>query len=241
MQQGFLEEITEFRDRHRDDCFYIPSFIITREDRSTTKHRLVFNAAQAFSGKSLNDYLSPGPNNMCDLTQVLLRFRRHPFTYTCDIKQMYMQIKVHPKDRPYLRFFHRDSHSQQIIVYQSSGHLFGLNCSPFVAIETLKHHTRCQAKTSLAWDAILNNSIVDDVLVSLPRQLYVSQLHQELGELLSLVSMQLHKVASNDSSFVRDVPVHLRVASVNIDDKPLTPTIKTLGLIYESKKRLFQV
>ena len=105
VQQGFLKEITEFRDRHRDDCFYIPSFIITREDRSTTKHHLVFNAARAFSGKSLNDYLSPGPNNMCDLTQVLLRFRRHPFTYTCDIKQMYMQIKVHPKDRPYLRFF----------------------------------------------------------------------------------------------------------------------------------------
>ena len=52
--------------------------------------------------------------------------------------------------------------------------------------------------------------------------------------------MQLHKVASNDSSFVRDVPVHLRVASVNIDDKPLTPTIKTLGLIYESKNDYFR-
>ena len=148
---------------------------MSREDKTTRKHRLVFNTARAFFGKSLNEFLTPGPNNMCDLTQVLLKFRSHQYTYTCDIKQMYMNVQVKPEDQPYLRFFHRDLHTQKIVVYQSRGHLFGLNCSPFIAIETLKFMARKEKIHSSVKEAILSGSIVDDILVSLTNEESISQ------------------------------------------------------------------
>ena len=171
---------------------------------------------------------------MCDLTQVLLRFRFHQYTYTCDIKQMYMNVQVNEEDQPYLRFFHRDQATQNILVYQSRGHLFGLNCSPFIAIETLKFMARKERAHPLVKDAVLNGSIVDDILVSLPDEKNISQIHEGILRLLGKLSMQIHKVGSNNEPFFREIPEAMRISSLSIEDKPLTPTIKTLGLIYKS-------
>ena len=46
--------------------------------------------------------------------------------------------------------------------------------------------------------------------------------------------MQIHKVGSNNGSFFNGIPEAMRISSLNIEDKPITPTIKTLGLVYKS-------
>ena len=56
----------------------------------------------------LMTFLLQGPKLQNDLFAILLRFRRDPVALMCDIKEMYLQIKLNPSDRPYHRFLGRD-------------------------------------------------------------------------------------------------------------------------------------
>lgn len=66
------------------EAFYLPSFVAIKIEWDEVKHRLVFNAAKKFGGKSLNCYLSSGPNLMNDLVEILMLFRQHPHTYSAE-------------------------------------------------------------------------------------------------------------------------------------------------------------
>ncbi|XP_055590386.1 uncharacterized protein LOC129742509 [Uranotaenia lowii] len=81
-------------------CYYLPHHAVMKEDSTTTKLRVVFDASCATaSGVSLNDRLMAGPNNNADLFSVLLRFRTYKVAFSADVTKMYRQILVHPDDR----------------------------------------------------------------------------------------------------------------------------------------------
>ena len=44
--------------------FFIPSFMVIRIDRASTKYGLILNGAYEFEGRCLNDFLRPGPSQM---------------------------------------------------------------------------------------------------------------------------------------------------------------------------------
>ena len=60
-----------------DEGFYLPHFPVVRPDKTTTKVRVVLDARAEFNGRSLNDFVLPGPKISNDVDQVLLGFRRH--------------------------------------------------------------------------------------------------------------------------------------------------------------------
>ena len=93
--------------------WYLPHFAVVKQDRSTTKVRIVFNAATRYHGVSLNDVVFQGPKLQHDLFDVLLRFRRYPVAVMCDISEMYLRIELIPEDRPYHRFLWRDMNTDQ--------------------------------------------------------------------------------------------------------------------------------
>lgn len=54
---------------------YIPNHAVIREDKQTTKMRIVYDASAKSTGPSLNDCLYAGPTFGQNILDILLRFR----------------------------------------------------------------------------------------------------------------------------------------------------------------------
>ena len=114
-------------------------------DKTTTKVRIVFDCSAKTDGVSLNDVICAGPKLQKDLFDVLIRFRRNPVALACDIKEMYLQVEIEERDRPYFRILWRDlDSSREPDVYEFSRVVFGKNSAPmeaqFVAQENARRH-----------------------------------------------------------------------------------------------------
>ncbi|UYV65998.1 hypothetical protein LAZ67_3006120 [Cordylochernes scorpioides] len=74
------------RDKPSDKCYYIPHHCVLREQSSTTKLRVVFDASCKTSNNySLNDFLHIGPKLQHDIFNILVKFRTNPIAFTGDI------------------------------------------------------------------------------------------------------------------------------------------------------------
>ena len=126
-----------------DQVWYLPHFPVLRPDKLTTKTRIGFDASAKSSDVSLNDIVLQGPKLQNDLFAVLLRFRRDPVDLMCDIKEMYLQVKLKPEDQPYHRFLRRDLETdRQPDVFEFNRVVFGVNSSPFQAQFVAQEHAR---------------------------------------------------------------------------------------------------
>lgn len=83
---------------------YLPHQAVIREDKSTTKTKIVFDgSAKSKDGPSL-DVLYSGPSLIPKIYDILLRFRIKPVGIIADIKQAFLNIEVHPTHADLLRF-----------------------------------------------------------------------------------------------------------------------------------------
>ena len=81
--------------------WFLPHFPVVKEERVTTKVRVVFDAAAKHNGKSLNDTIWPGPKLQRELVDVLTRSRWAPVALSADISKMFLQVELQYKDRPF--------------------------------------------------------------------------------------------------------------------------------------------
>lgn len=82
------------------ETYYLPHHAVLREDKVTTKLRVVFDASSHEDGSpSLNDCLLTGPNLNPDLMSVLIKFRLHEVAYMADIKKAFLQTSLSERDR----------------------------------------------------------------------------------------------------------------------------------------------
>jgi hypothetical protein len=134
-------------------------------------------------GKSLNDSIRPGPKLQREIVVVLTRFRRAPVALSADISEMFLQVGLQDKDRPFHRFLWRDfDPSREPDVYEFRRLLFGNTASPFCAQYVIHAHAQAHTETfPAAAESVDNSMYVDDVLDSsetiesaqdLRRQLY---------------------------------------------------------------------
>ena len=234
---GYAKTVQSSEARRRDS-FVIPSFIVSRTDKTSTQYRLVINAAREFSGRSINDFILPTPDVMNDLCNVLLQFRVGRYTYTADIKHMFLRIQTEVEDQKFLRVLHCPDPEGPVQVVQCSRHVFGLRSSPYIAMEVIRTHARKRAdRWPLAAKAVLECSIVDDILTTADSMEQLTTLHRELRLLFEDMSMTIHKCASNSPEMMEDIPVNERAKQIRLDefqgsDPSLLPVIKTLGLVY---------
>ena len=164
-EAGYLEEVPDTPEEQ--DQFFLHGFLVERETTHGLTYRFVMNGAKEFGGRSLNDFLLPGPNRMNNLAYVLIRFRRHPFVLTVDIQHMFLGILVTPADQDYPKIFYRAEPHEEIRVLRCTRHMFGLCCSPFVAMSTVLHHAQRKAhQWPLAYHLVRYHIIVDDILAS---------------------------------------------------------------------------
>ena len=112
-----------------------------REDKSTTKLRIVFDASAKRKGPSLNDCLYSGPSLTASLFSVLMKFREGNVAIVADVEKAFLQISLDPEHRDYVRFlWFKDPNNidfnnfgnNELIHYRLCRVLFGVTSSPFL-------------------------------------------------------------------------------------------------------------
>ncbi|XP_063838254.1 uncharacterized protein LOC135087417 [Ostrinia nubilalis] len=92
---GHMEKITDETQRNKPDAVYLPHHAVIREDKSTTKLRVVFDAScKGTNGFSLNDTLMVGPTLQADLRHIIMKWRVHPICLSADVIKMFRQVST---------------------------------------------------------------------------------------------------------------------------------------------------
>ena len=131
------ETLAQMMISSRVDLYFLPCRAVYDTGRVLTKCRVVMDAsAKTATGKSLNDCLLPGPPLQQQIAAVELRYRRRKVALIEDCKKMFLQVQVHPDDRPFLRFLWHDPDEVHAVpqIYQFRTLIFGAMDSPFQAI-----------------------------------------------------------------------------------------------------------
>ena len=101
-EMGIIEEAPDTGSP--GSCHYIPHHPVIREDKNTSKIRIVFDASAKSAGPSLNDCLYKGPQLTPLIFDILTRFRTYAIALTSDIEKAFLQISIEKNDRDFLRF-----------------------------------------------------------------------------------------------------------------------------------------
>ena len=77
VEKGYGQKL-ESNEGEDGPSWYLTHFPIIREDRETTKVRIVFDSAARCNGVYLSDVMLTGPKLQRDVLEILLRFRLRP-------------------------------------------------------------------------------------------------------------------------------------------------------------------
>ena len=138
---GIIEDVTESNPKPLGKAHYLPHRAVVRQDKSTTKLRIVYDASARSKGPSLNDCLHSGPSVLPLLFDILLRFRVNRVALVADIEKAFSNISTAPEDRDYLRFLWMNdinNESPQIVAYCFTRVVLCVTCSPFLLNATLQ-------------------------------------------------------------------------------------------------------
>ena len=88
---------------------FIPWRVVWKSTSISGSCRLVFDASQPTdSGKSLNDILAKGRNNMNKLQEILIRWSLHKVAFHTDVQKMYNSVELRKGDWCFQRYVWHD-------------------------------------------------------------------------------------------------------------------------------------
>ena len=122
---------------------YLPHHALVRQDKATTKIRIVYDASAKTTGPSLNDCLYTGPKFDRKIMDILLRFRMSRIALTADIERAFLQICIDERDRDVLQFLWFDDVAKpqpEVQTQKFTRVVFGISSSPFLLNATIRHH-----------------------------------------------------------------------------------------------------
>ena len=166
-----------------------------------------------------------GSDLLSNLVGVLLRFREQQVAISADIEQMFMQIKVAPSDRAFLRFLW--NHNGKIEEYEYTRHIIGATSSPCIASYALRRSARDnQDKVPQVLHVIERNVYMDDLYISTANVESAVNVMSSTKKCLSLGGFNVTKWNSNSDEFLKNVANenHLK------PDLPSPQPQKVLGL-----------
>ena len=130
-------------EKEAAETFYLPMHAVKKEQSTTTKVRVVFDASTKTStGISLNDTLMVGPTVHPPLIDVLLRFRYHRVGLSADVSKMHRAVKLAPEDKDLHRFVWRETLTKPLVDYRMTRITFGVSASSFAANMSVKQNAR---------------------------------------------------------------------------------------------------
>ena len=122
---------------------YLPHQTVIRDDHSSIKLHVVFDASSKTIGPSLNDTLYKWPFLKPLLFDVLLRFRFNPIGIIADIEKAYLRISVADCHRDFLIFLWFDDIFKdipEVTKYRYCRVIFGADCSQYLLNSVIRFH-----------------------------------------------------------------------------------------------------
>ncbi|XP_048479080.1 uncharacterized protein LOC125488978 [Plutella xylostella] len=114
IELGHMKECVTSADTQ---CF-LPHHGVHKQDSSTTKLRVVFNAsAKTSTGHSLNDLMECGPKLQTDIQSLLLRWRTHRYVLN-DCEKMYRMVLIHEQDQLLQKVIWRNTPQEALKEFQ---------------------------------------------------------------------------------------------------------------------------
>uniref|UniRef100_A0A146L7F7 Integrase catalytic domain-containing protein n=2 Tax=Lygus hesperus TaxID=30085 RepID=A0A146L7F7_LYGHE len=222
---------------HDSSSYIIPHHIVLKHDSVTTKLRVVFDASASCGPDniSLNSSLLNGPKLQKDIWQIISSFRLFPIVLCADLRMMYRQILVDPRDRTFQRIFYRSSPTSDVEEYLLNTVTYGVGPSAYLALRCLIQLVKDDgAAYPLASKAILEQTFVDDITAGAHDLESALCLQRELNSLLALGGFTLHKWSSNHPALLESVSSDKVTLPLNfsVDDDR---TLKILGIKYDPR------
>ena len=187
--------------------YYLPHHCVLKEDSSTTKLRVVFDASsKTTTGVFLNECLLVGPKVQEDLFDILLRFRFFKVAMSADTAKMYRQVELSKKDKDYHRIFWRFDRQQPIDTYRMTRVAYGVASSSFHAIRSL---VECANREGVSFEAqisIKRDFYVDDILTEANSVDEAKKLQNDLIQALKQAKFDLRKWTCSEASLVLSLP-----------------------------------
>ena len=239
LKKGYIRKLTPEESMVRPKWF-LPHFPVIHEDKATTKVRSVFDSAAKFKGCSLNDMMHAGPKLQNDLVDILIHFRSEPVALVGDICEMFLQVGLAEKDRPYHCILWCSLETfRPADVYEFLRLTFGDKASPYLAQDVCQEYAKSHSEEyPEAAKTVLESMYMDDVMNSVSNVEKSVGLWRNLTKLLGLAGMKIRKWCSNEPDVLRDIPVEDRAGNIRLEDGNM-PTIKTLGVLWKSKEDVF--
>jgi len=236
-KKGYIRKLNS--EEELETGWWVPHFPVIRRDKETTKVRIVFDAAAMSRGMSLNDWMETGPKLQRDIVDVLLRFRKHKIALVSDVTEMYLQVKVKPEDRRYLRFLWYENGN--IVTYEMERIMFGLNAAPFLAQLVVQEGSQKMIEDyPRAVETIQNSTYMDDSLDSVQTDEMAIKLKDQLEKVWKSLGMTTGKWLTNSQKVMEDIPVDQRSDRLDLDDKEKL-SIKTLGICWNPADDKFSI
>ena len=149
------------------------------------------------------------PDLANSLVGVLTRFRKNKVALVADVKAMFHQIKVDPRNQNALRFLWstKGDLNKETKVYKMVVHPFGATSSLSWGNFCLKQTARefGHLYPPMISGDVLHNFFVDDCLVSVSTVKKAVTMQQKLTELLAGRGLHLTKWISNDDKVLKSI------------------------------------
>ena len=205
LQQNIAEDVPKDNASADNVQYYLPHHAVVREDKVTTKLRVVFDASSHEDGSlSLNDCLLTGPNLNPDLLSVLIKFRKHEIAFMADIKKAFLQISLVESDRDAVRFLwctappSGGEEEGELRVLRMTRVVFGASPSPFLLAATIRKHLKqYETEQPQVVETLRESLYVDDFIASSKDVEEAYHVTTTAKQILSTAGMDLCKWMTN--------------------------------------------
>ena len=227
LEKGYIRKLDK-HEIHEHNVFYLPFFTVVKEE-STTPVRIVWDCAAKYDGKSLNSEIMQTPNCLQPLFKILMRVRKFPWVVMSDISEMFLKVRLDPKDRRYHRFTFDGEDYEWLVI------LFGNQSSPdgsqmVIQLNCIMHG----ADLPEACETVQESTYMDDGADSRETEEIALKLAQELIILFSKCGMPVHKFFSNSPLVCQTLDKKALAKQISFSDE--TDTVwesgKVLGMTY---------
>ncbi|XP_049294136.1 uncharacterized protein LOC125769445 [Anopheles funestus] len=241
IEKGYVRKLSEEeRNIKHPRKWYLPIFPVFNP-KKPNKVRVVWDAAAAVNGISLNSMLLTGPDLLSPLPTVLSRFREFRVALTADIQEMYHQVIINEKDQISQRFLWRTDRLQEDLdEYVMVRMTFSSACSPSCA-QFVKNMNadRFADRFPSAVECIKVHHYVDDMLTSVESVPEAVKLATDVKYIHSQGGFKLHHWMATHTEVLRAVGgSNSQEKDMNID--PAASTQKVLGMWWNSLEDTFQ-
>ncbi|XP_055604250.1 uncharacterized protein LOC129752501 [Uranotaenia lowii] len=226
-------------ETHRARVWYLPIFPVFNPNKPG-KLRIVWDAAAAANGTSLNSVLMKGPDQLTELPGVLFKFREHLVAVGGDIREMFHQVLMNEDDQHCQRFFWCDDNNQTYPdTYMLQVMSFGATCSPSCAqFVKNKHADRFQTTYPKAVAVIKSSHYVDDMFFSVETEEEATKLAKQVHLIHSEAGFEMRNWISNSAYVLESLGAEL-VPEKNMDIATDIAGEKVLGMWWSTTLDVF--